>query len=225
MTPATVKGIIMTASRSCLRQEIRDALLRRILEGDLKPGDRLVEMQLAEEFHTSQAPVREALRELEALGYVTTTTYKGTRVREIPATEMCDALRVRALLEREAAAAAADADGDWDELRAAVEGIEAAVVSGEVSGYVRHDELFHRALVTRCGNPVLIRLWNQLLVPTRILVVIRSGVVDMAETAPQHRPILDALEDGDAAVAGQRMFEHIDGVATRVAQAAAVREA
>jgi DNA-binding GntR family transcriptional regulator len=211
----------MTVSRSCLRQEIRDALVRRILEGELKPGDRLVELHLAEEFQTSQAPVREALRELEALGYVTTATYRGTRVREVPATEMRNAFRVRALLEREAAEAAARTfASDSEALRAAVDGIEAAAAAGDVKTYVRHDERFHHALVAGSGNPVLVRHWNLLLVPTRILVVIRSGIVDIDKTGKEHRPILEALERGDAELAGRRVYEHINRIAERLHEAA-----
>ncbi len=98
-------------------REIRDVLLRRILEGKYQPGERLVELQLAAEFHTSQGPVREALRELEALRYVETAPHRGTRVRAVSPTEMRDAYRLRALLEREAAIAAAQApDPDWEKM-------------------------------------------------------------------------------------------------------------
>src|SRR6266571_6427067 len=148
----------MMRSRKSMSQEIRDALLLRMLEGKYKPGERLVEMRLAAEFRTSQAPVREALRQLEALGYVDTVPHRGTRVREVPATEMRDAFRLRALLEREAAEAAARApQPDWKDLRAAVEGIERAAAAGNVRSYVRHDHTFHRTLVARSGNAVLLR--------------------------------------------------------------------
>lgn len=212
--------------RSCMRQEIRDALMRRILEGKYRPGDRLVELQVAAEFQTSQAPVREALRELEALGYVETATYRGTRVREIPPTEMRDAFHVRALLEREAAEAAARrAYADWSRLADAVRGLEEAAAVGNLRRYVRHDETFHRTLVTRSGNPVLLHHWELLLVPTRILVVVSSGVVDMRQTAPQHRPILAALERGDPALAGRLVYDHVNGIAERLEVAAGVTAA
>lgn len=207
----------MIASRHSMGREIRDALLRRILEGTYKPGERLVELQLAAEFHTSQAPVREALRQLEALGYVETTPHRGTRVREIPPTEMRDAYRLRALLEREAAEAAARApDGDWEEMRAAVARIERAADDGNVRGYVRHDETFHRGLVARSNNPVLVRHWDLLLVPTRILVALRSGHIDMRETGKEHRPILEALERGDARLAGRLVYDHLNHIAVRL---------
>lgn len=211
----------MNAEPGLLRLQIRDTLVTRILEGELEPGERLVEMKLAKEFQTSQAPVREALRELEVLGYVTTAFYRGTRVREVPATEMRDALRVRALLEREAARIAASADADWSSMRTALRGIEEKARSGDMKRYVRHDEAFHRDLVTRAGNPVLVRSWDQLLVPTRILVAFRSGAVTMAGTSAQHRWILDALERGEGDVAGERVFEHIEDVARKLEEAMA----
>lgn len=203
-----------------MRQEIRDELIRRILEGKHRPGDRLLEMELATEFRTSQAPVREALRELEALGYVESAAYRGTRVREIPPTEMRDAFRIRALLEREAAERAGPlADDDRKRMRAAVEGIEQAVDEESLRRYVRHDRTFHRILVSQSGNGVLLRHWELLLVPTRILVVVSSGAVDIRRTGPEHRPILEALERLDRALAGRLVFEHINGIADRLAAA------
>ncbi len=206
----------MIPTRRSMGREIRDALLLRILEGKDKPGDRLVELQLAAGFRTSQGPVREALRELEALGYVETVPHRGTRVREIPATEMRDAFRLRALLEREAAAAAAETPGDWAGLRAAVEGIERAAAAGNVRSYVKHDHTFHRTLVARSGNAVLMRHWDLVLVPTRILVAIRSGHIDIRKTAKEHRPILEALERRDAALAGRLVYDHLNQIAVRL---------
>jgi DNA-binding GntR family transcriptional regulator len=211
----------MISSRHSMGREIRDALVHRILEGKYQPGERLVELQLAAEFHTSQAPVREALRQLEALQYVETTPHRGTRVREVPATEMRDAYRLRALLEREAAETAARAlHADWEQMRAAVLGIERAADAGNVRGYARHDEAFHRALVARSENPVLLRHWDLLLVPTRILVALRAGVIDMGKTAKEHRPILEALERHDAVVAGQLAYDHVNRIAARLDPAA-----
>src|SRR6185369_11387390 len=66
-----------------LRQRLKEALLRRILGGHYDPGERLVELRIAEEFGTSQGPVREALRELEATGLVTNIPRRGTYVAEV----------------------------------------------------------------------------------------------------------------------------------------------
>jgi len=207
----------MIPVRKSMGREIRDALLLRLLEGKYTPGDRLVELRLAAEFHTSQGPVREALRELEALGYVQSVPHRGTRVREIPATEMRDAFRLRALLEREAAEAAATAPGaEWEELGTAVEGIERAAAAGNVRSYVKHDYTFHRTLVARSGNAVLMRHWDLVLVPTRILVALRSGHIEIRKTATEHRPILEALERHDAALAGRLVYDHLNEIAQRL---------
>ena len=218
-----MRRVPISTARQSMGREIRDALMRRILEGGYQPGARLVELQLAAAFHTSQAPVREALRQLEALGYVETVPHRGTRVRDVPATEMRDAYRLRALLEREAAEAAARApDADWGEMRNAVAGLERAAAAGDVRRYVRHDHMFHRTLVARSGNAVLLQHWDLLLVRTRILVALRSGIIDMTVTAQEHRPILEALERRDATRAGQLAYDHVNRIALRLEPAAPV---
>jgi DNA-binding GntR family transcriptional regulator len=70
--------------RTTLRDQIKDRIVERILNGTYGPGDRIVESQVATEFGTSQAPVREALRELEALRFVEARPHRGARVRESP---------------------------------------------------------------------------------------------------------------------------------------------
>ncbi|HEY9480012.1 MAG TPA: GntR family transcriptional regulator [Gemmatimonadaceae bacterium] len=210
----------MSLTRHSVREQIRDALMARILDGRYAPGQRLVELQLAGEFESSQAPVREALRELEALRFVESLPHRGTRVRTVPPTEMRDAYRVRAALERAAAESAARTHGnegahgnDWKKLRAAVSGIEKAAAKHDVRAYVRHDERFHRALVEHAANPVLLHHWELLHVSTRALVVLRSGAIDMSRTAAEHRPILDAVEGGLVEQAGMLAFEHANQIA------------
>ena len=67
--------------RTCMRDHIRDVLVARILDGSYPAGTQLKELSLAREFNVSQAPIREALRELEGSGLVTCERYRGTRVR------------------------------------------------------------------------------------------------------------------------------------------------
>ncbi|HET7552482.1 MAG TPA: GntR family transcriptional regulator [Gemmatimonadaceae bacterium] len=204
----------MSLNRRSVREQIRDTLMERILDGTYPPGYRLVELQLAGEFESSQAPVREALRELEALRFVHSRPHAGTRVREVPPGEMRDAYRVRAALERLAAESAARVrDVDWKTLEAAVSGIERSVERHDVRAYVRHDESFHRSLVELAANPVLQQHWEMLFVSTRARVVLRSGAVDMARTAAEHRPILEAMRKGQAERAGRLAFEHANHIA------------
>src|SRR3712207_2516668 len=93
----------MKRTRRALRHEIRDGIVRSIMVGEVGPGDRLVEMHLAREYGTSQGPVREALRELEMLGFVTSEPHRGTYVRDPWQRGMLELYQVRGALEEAAA--------------------------------------------------------------------------------------------------------------------------
>src|SRR5271156_815289 len=93
--------------RDSMAERVKQNLLRRIMSGELPPGHRLVEMQIAHELNTSQGPVREALCELEGLELIVTEPYKGSRVREVTPQDMREAYMVRAALEEMAGQLAA----------------------------------------------------------------------------------------------------------------------
>src|SRR3954464_1189702 len=97
----------MPVMRSVLRDQIKDAIVERILDGFYAPGERIVEIRVAEEFGVSQAPVREALRELEILRLVVSEPFRGARVRGVRPEEIAEIYPVRAALEEVAARAAA----------------------------------------------------------------------------------------------------------------------
>src|SRR5215212_1684620 len=93
--------------RRVLREEIREQLIDDILTGRLPPGTRIIETRLAQEFGVSQAPVREALRDLELFGFVISSPFRGTQVREISTEDLVDIYPIRAALEGIAARSAA----------------------------------------------------------------------------------------------------------------------
>src|SRR5215211_5576065 len=97
----------MAVTRSVLRDQVKDVIVERILDGSYAAGARIVEMRVAEELGVSQAPVREALRELEVLRLVVSEPFRGARVREIHADELAEIYPVRAALEEVAAREAA----------------------------------------------------------------------------------------------------------------------
>src|SRR5215210_5808452 len=97
----------MAVSRVMLRDQIKDVLIQRILDGVYAPGERIVEIRVAEELGVSQAPVREALRELEILRLVVSEPFRGARVRGVRPEEIAEIYPVRAALEEVAARAAA----------------------------------------------------------------------------------------------------------------------
>ena len=198
-------------TRVVLREQLKDVLLQRILDREYRPGERLVETQIAREFGTSQAPVREALRDLAALRLVETEPFRGTRVRRFSPEELMEVYPVRAALEAEAAGPATRAlAGDVSTLRAQIDGMLEAARDGDLRSQVRHDAAFHRLIVEACGNRILIDLWNSLGIEARTTISAVAGSVDQLQLAEMHRPILDAIAALDAARAAREMRRHIE---------------
>src|SRR5215210_9559727 len=96
----------MSVNRPMLRDQIKDVIVERIIDGVYGPGERIIETRVAQEFGVSQAPVREALRELELLRLVVSEPFRGARVREVSAEELREIYPVRAALEEVAARSA-----------------------------------------------------------------------------------------------------------------------
>src|SRR6476661_9634012 len=86
-------------ARSVLSAQVKDRMLRWIIEGELPPGSRVIETRVARQLGTSQAPVREALRDLATLGLVEMHPFRGARVRQPAADELIEAMEVRGELE------------------------------------------------------------------------------------------------------------------------------
>ncbi len=201
----------MTLTRSVLHEQVRDVLLDRILSGEYQPGHRLVEMQLANELGTSQAPVREALRELQSLRFVESEPYRGTRVREINAEELAEIYPVRAALEELAAREAAGRlEGRVGELEREFEAMREAADRDDLKELAAHDAAFHRLIVEAAGNRVLLDTWRTLRVEARVVVTALKTDIDLHELAELHRPLLRALEEGSPEGAGGALRQHFE---------------
>ncbi len=201
----------MSVTRSVLREQIREILLERILNGELRPGDRLVELHIAQELGTSQAPVREALRELQSLGFVEHEPYRGTRVRRITEKELAEIYPVRAALEELAAQeAAVRLGGRAGELEREFEAMREAADGDNLQDLAAHDATFHRLIVEAAGNRVLLDTWRTLRVEARVVVTALKTDIDLHELAELHRPLLEALKDGVPEKAGGALRQHFE---------------
>jgi DNA-binding GntR family transcriptional regulator len=193
--------------RQSTRDFIKEAVMERILQGTYVPGERLVELQIAEDFGTSQGPVREALRDLEALGLVESQPYRGTRVRDISDQEIEDSYPVRGVLEQLAAELAAPhLRNNTAEIEKEFAAFTKAAQKGDLRRYSQHDMEFHRLIVDASRNQLLSQLWSSVVLESRFLVTLKNRIgQDKLETlAAAHAPILEALKMGDSALAGQR---------------------
>lgn len=196
--------------RDSMGERVKQELLRRILLGELPPGSRLVELQIARELNTSQGPVREALRELEAMDLVTTEPYRGSRVREVTPQDIQDAYVVRASLEELAGRLAAPHfRGSVAELRAEAAAIRTAARRKDTGAYTLHDVNFHRLIVAGASNRILLRTWDSLALEVRMQLRLSKGQYDLVVVQEAHWRIIDALEKGEARRAGKLLYEHI----------------
>ena len=206
-----------TVTRVVLRDQIREALLARIFDGTYQPGTRLVETVVAKEFGTSQSPVREALRDLEALRLVQSESFRGTYVRAFEPGELLEVYPVRAVLEDLAAREATmRLHGDVRALKRCLEGMRAAAARGDSRREIQYDVEFHRLIVEAAGNDVLLRTWQSLAIESRTTMTVVAGSVDRTDLAERHVPILEAIERQDPAGAGAAARQHFEYFSNRL---------
>ena len=208
-------------SRSVLADQVREHLLAGIIGGRYAPHSRIVETQVARELGTSQAPVREALRGLQAMGVVEISPFRGARVRRPSRREILEAYAVRVALETLAARLAIPrlTDAEIEELDGYGRTMEAAVAAGDGHAVAEADAQLHSRIVELTGNGTLLRTWLSLQPHSRTYLSFIVPGADPAWSAHLHTPILRAIRrrDVEAAVAGieAHFAEAADNMADR----------
>jgi DNA-binding GntR family transcriptional regulator len=210
-------------ARSVLADRVRERLLEGILSGRYPPDARIVETQVARELGTSQAPVREALRGLEALGVVEIAPFRGARVRRPTTRELLEAYAVRTVLESLAARLAVPhlTDDDLARLTGAAAEMHEAAAAGDRHRVAEADARFHGTIVELAGNGTLLKVWRSLEPFLRTYITLVVPGADPQWSADLHTPILAALQarDVDAVVAAleAHFAEVSDTMASRLA--------
>ena len=201
----------MVLKRQSLREQVRDALLHDIIAGTYQAGDRLVEMKIARDLGTSQAPVREALRELEALGFVVSERNRGTFVGDVWKRGLREIYAVRGALEELATRLAAPAlatDSAILPLQDEIAAMRHAALAGDTEALVEHSYRFHRAIIEASGNQLLLNVWQGLHIEMRTTLTMMTPGIDLMATADSHQPIVDAILSGDVELACGVWREH-----------------
>ncbi len=210
----------MTGAIPSRTEAVLEAVKHAILAGELKPGQSLVETELAQLLGVSKTPVREALKTLAGAGLVTMSPYRGATVRAIDAPTAAAIYDLRLLVEPEAvgravraAAAAQAAPGHWAQAAAALQASAAARDQAQRSLANRD---FHRALYLGCGNSLIVKVLDDLRDQTALVSALSwQQAPSWAQEAAQHRAILAAAQAGDADLATGLLREHIAGFAAR----------
>lgn len=206
-------------SRSVLSDQVKDRLLQAILDGRYPPGARIVETRVARELGTSQAPVREALRDLEGLGVVETAAFRGARVRRPSADELLEAFAVRSELESLGARLAIQrlTEADIAELGGYVTEMQEAAKAGDVHREATADAAFHGRIMELAGNATLSRVWRTLEPFSRTYITIDAPGADRYEIANHHLPVLEALAQRDPELVTAVLHEHFSQAAASLA--------
>jgi DNA-binding GntR family transcriptional regulator len=217
-------------------EAVLDAVKHAILAGELRPGQSLVETELAQLLGVSKTPVREALKTLAGAGLVTMSPYRGATVREIDMATAAAIYDLRLLVEPEAvgravrAAATAQAataqaataqagqagpagPDPWATAKAALDASAAATDQAQRSLANRD---FHRALYLGCGNSLIVKVLDDLRDQTALVSALSwQQAPSWEQEAAQHQAILAAAQAGDADLATGLLREHIAGFAAR----------
>ena len=182
--------------RQSLKEQIETILIDRIIKGDLAPGDRIKELTVAKEFGTSQAPVREAIRCIETLGYADHVPHVGAMVKTFDKSQIKEAYQAREALEIYALPLISKGqDRLVVELETCLAKMEHATKERDNRKFAEADNLFHRTIVSYCNNKTMLAIWESLKMQSQIMTVLVDTTLSIHEIYELHPPIVAAIKD------------------------------
>ncbi|HEY2598232.1 MAG TPA: GntR family transcriptional regulator [Candidatus Dormibacteraeota bacterium] len=228
--PARPNPYLVPVQQSQLWEVVANGLRQAIIAGELKPGAKLVETELAEQFHVSRGPIREALQELARGGFVIDIPRRGTFVSTITLADLTEVYEIREGLESMAVTkfAREGTDEDLDKVRISLEASEAlwkvadAKPSPKGADYARAlaaDSAFHREIIRITGNGRMNTVYDQMTQQTEMLIRTALDVNPTLRWSPPrrvHRDIYDALRARDEARARAAVRSHFEHTRERL---------
>lgn len=195
-----------------LREVVFETLRDAIIQGRLKPGERLMEIQLAEEMGVSRTPVREAIRKLELEGFLVMVPRRGVYVAGISMKDIVDVFEIRAALEGLAAGLAAEriTDEELEELERALVKTAEAIYSN-LDAVVETDVYFHDLIYRASRNQRLIQMVSNLqdqIHRFRTTSLSQPGRTKVA--IEEHKKIVEALAERNVELAQNLARDHIE---------------
>lgn len=202
-----------------LRDVVFNTLREAILKGDLKPGERLMELQLASKLGVSRTPIREAIRMLEQEGLAVTTPRKGAEVAKMTLKDMEDVLEIRDALDELAVRIACQkiSDEQLKQLEDMKELFEKSAQTGNVKKIAEADVTFHDVIYEATGNPKIVTLLNNLREQVyRYRVEYIKDPKNYPTLIAEHEAILESLKNRDVKNAVEAMHVHVANQAEAV---------
>ncbi|ADQ04870.1 transcriptional regulator, GntR family [Caldicellulosiruptor owensensis OL] len=196
-----------------LREIVFEKLRDMIVNGDLRPGERLMEIKLAEMLGVSRTPIREAIRKLELEGLVVMLPRKGAYVADISKKEIMDVLEIRAALDKLAAGLAAQrmTRAEKEQLKKVLSSFEKNFKSGNIEGMINDDIRLHDLIYLGAKNEKLQHIINNLREQiTRFRIIYLKEIYRKSENLlKEHKEIVEAIISGDIEKAQKMAEEHI----------------
>ena len=204
-----------------LRDEVFFTLRDRILKGELSPGDRLMEIPLAEKLGVSRTPVREAIRLLEREGLAITIPRRGAQVARMTEKDLSDVLEVREALDELAAEKACKNMNDEiiEKLSAAMDEFKRAARSDDIKVIVEADEAFHHIIYEAADNPRLLSIVDNLKEQMyRFRFEYIRGEDSYDTLISEHLSIIEGLKKKDVDFVKKMMHTHLQNQIEAVRQ-------
>ena len=196
--------------RKVFKDLIRDAIYDAIVEGELKPGDRIIEMEWAEKFGSSQAPVREAIRDLEGRGVVESAPFKGAVVRTVNRDELKEIHAVRAGLEAVALTKVSNdlPDEALKSVKVVLDDMIKAAKAGDVQTFLDKDIEFHETIVDLADMTDLKKLWDMCNIRLWTTFSTKYSKKDLLELANNHKAIYEKMAKRDLSDVFETVSSH-----------------
>lgn len=199
-------------SHRSLREAAVFAIRKAILRGDLEPGQRLVESEIAEQMGMSRVPVREALRQLETEGLVESIPHRGSFVAEISTIDLWEIYTLRAAIESLAVRIVTERASaeTLARLQQSVADMAQAAREGDDSRMAALDLSFHEMLCRASGHSRLLNIWMSMIAQIRVFIDLTHTLCLPAEEVVRlHTEVVDHIQNGRAEEAGQALARHI----------------
>lgn len=210
-----LKALKSSIKRASLKDQVKDILMKQIFSGALKPGDRLKEMHIAKSLGVSQAPVREAIRSLESIGYIEHVPNVGARVKTFSIEKLMEVYQVRESLEIAAVNIAFSTGKDAPlpatriKLLAKIfEKMKTAAAKGDTSEYAVQDTRFHRFFLEMSGNETLVEVWESLGIQFRVMHTMFGTHIGRDETIALHSGIVSEVKNWRQAAIIREISNH-----------------
>ena len=206
-----VLNLVRTRS---LADQIADSIVEGIAAGAIKPGQKIIEVELASQLQVSRVPVREALKILEAQGIVESRPHRGVRVVDFDSRKIAQIYEVRIFLEklaiRDACNDVQNMSGLLARLDATIEQMDQCLARGDLMGVSKADMQFHHEICIAAENRIVLILWETL--SRHMLIIFEQelmGDTDSAHIVDHHRALRDALKHRDMNRLEHELEQHI----------------